>query len=800
MSMHLLMETAIGDSQHYEVLSPEDIDKVKRDLAMVSNRIDATKRKLVLETKVRDATHSINRLYAARGRDGSVDRSTETSGHRSVGSKGSGNNDLPGRTDSESRESARKCDELAKELWNLERQEQDLHRLLMEHTAGVLQMTHKGYLKKKPSIEIKADGNRFRNGDNSGHVSIEFGDQSLYRPYSQIGDGGFGQILAVHEVAGGDKTEQNGMVMEVEAKVEELNARLRDMILEMKPRKEDLPNPPPELVDHPDNPDQILWKQLDFLEQCLDVVHELYISGPDDLRIDNLDVEEKLETINSRIFDVMTRTAKEDNTNYLPPPEASGQTLQDQLDYLEGGLQALERRVNSLLDDAETSSAKLASYQERAEQYVSVIGGLWDVLIASERDARLQGTEAESHDDMSTDRFSLQGFSAKVKELQARANELFKHKAVLTRQVQQQRELNETADAARDARMTAMRTEIEDAHKLLDTRSQEAKINRDEIARLVAELEAMKLAASMQEQQRQSDESEALSTEREARRQNEEVAEQKMQRLMSQLEEARETTAAMELNALTLKSDLQAKSVSAEALQTSVRGLENEVVRLQTELTFARAELDGAYGTRAQRAAEIAGDPALQKELDMLRTQNSALATELATLKTTHAAGGKGEIAGLQAHIDTLQQELSETIADYEAMTKASIEYEKEREQLENLIDTLRDRNESLDGQLSEDRVQMLGTKSPGGSREAGAGGNTSTMVLKNEFKKMMRETRAEHAKALRVCPSLTVYGVSSNVLQAEQEERRRLEGILRTFRKDSLPSKSMFNTNLFQR
>ena len=790
----------MGDSQHYEVLSPEDIDKVKRDLAMVSNRIEATKRKLVLETKVRDATHSINRLYVARGRDGSVDMSTETSGHRSVGSKGSGN-DLPSRTDSESRESARKCDELAKELWYLEKQEQDLHRLLMEHTAGVLQMTHKGYLKKEPTTDVNADGDRTSNGDTTGHVSIEFGDQSLYRPYSQINDGSLGLDHPKSENTRDDFIQQNDMVVEVEAKVEELNARLRDMILEMKPRKEDLPNPPPELADHPENLDQILWKQLDFLEQCLDVVHDLYSSGPDDLKIDNLDVEEKLETINSRLFDVMTQTAKDNNTNYMPPPEASGQTLQDQLDYLEGGLQALERRVTSFANDAEASSVGLASYQERAEQYALVIGGLWDVLIASEHEAQMQASEAGGDNDLSTDRFSLKGFSTKVKELQARATELSEHKAVLTRQVQQQRELNETADTARDARMAAMRTEIEDANKLLDTRSKEAKSHRDEMAKLVAELESVRQATSVQEQQKQSEDSEALRTEKEARRQIEEVAEQKIQRLMAQLEEARETTAAMELNALTLKSDLEEKSQSAEALQTSMRGLENEVVRLQTELTFARAELDGAYGTRAQRAAETAGDPALQKELDMLRTQNSALTTEVANLKTNHASSGKGETAGLQAHIDTLQQELSETIADYEAMTKASIEYEKEREQLENLIDTLRDRIESLDGQLSEDRVQMLGTKSPGGSREAGLGGNTSTMVLKNEFKKMMRETRAEHAKALRVCPAVTVCGDGSNLLlQAEQEERRRLEGILRTLRKDSVPSKSLFNTSLFQR
>jgi len=751
--MHLLMETAMGDSQHYEVLSPEDIDTVKKELSVVTSRIEATKKKLVLETKLRDATHSINRLYPLKGGDRSVNRSPAPSdGYQRPSSKESGVS--ASKIDSDAGESARKCEELATALWNLENREQDIRRLLMEHTAGVLQMTHKGYLKKEVPSQDLDDGDRTPKIAYLHQEKGEFSEQSYYHPYSQIGAIDVDHVGKDNGGLLADFDQHNRMIREVEAKVEELNTRLRDMILDLRPRKEDLPDPPRGIAADPDNPSEILWEQIDFLDQCLDTMHMLHANPPEGKEV-NLAAEEKLEILNSHLFDIMTQSSEDENTGYAPPPDASGESLQDQLDYLEGGLRAVERRVMQLVDEAQASSTKLVNYQERAEQYVSAIGGLWDILTASENSSRHLDQRSDADDDYSTDEFSLQAFSAKVQEVQARSIELMEHKAVLTRQVQQQRELSETAETTKDACMAAMRTEIEDANRQLEGRAKEAEKARDEMTALVVELVAAREAKTLLEERKGIEENEALNAEREARRQVEDAAEQKIQRLAAQLEETRESTAAMELNTLTLKTDLEEKTQEVAEFQSSIESLESEVVRLQTELTFAKAELDGAYGTRAQRAAEVAADPALQKELEDSKKRNSMLSAELANLKADKASRG-GQSAELQAQIHTLQQELSETIADYEAMTKASIEFEKEREQLESLVDTLRDRIESLDSQLSDDRVQMLGTKSPGGSSVTGTTSSTSTMVLKNEFKKMMRETRAENARTLRV--SLVIY------------------------------------------
>jgi len=122
-----------------------------------------------------------------------------------------------------------------------------------------------------------------------------------------------------------------------------------------------------------------------------------------------------------------------------------------------------------------------------------------------------------------------------------------------------------------------------------------------------------------------------------------------------------------------------------------------------------------------------------------------------------------------------LEKELRETIEDYEVMTKASIEFEKERERFESIIDELRDRCESLEAQLSDEHIRWMGINSDGASE------TTSTMVLKNEFKKMMRDTRAENMK----------------LLKAEQEERRRLEAIIRSLRKERTTGKSSLSRSV---
>jgi hypothetical protein len=95
---------------------------------------------------------------------------------------------------------------------------------------------------------------------------------------------------------------------------------------------------------------------------------------------------------------------------------------------------------------------------------------------------------------------------------------------------------------------------------------------------------------------------------------------------------------------------------------------------------------------------------------------------------------------------------------DFQDLTREALQMEHERGQLDSLIDGLRDRCESLEGQLSDERVRWIGVKSPGetapGERNSALPPireTTSVMVMRQEFKRMMRETRAEGVRLLKV-------------------------------------------------
>ena len=64
--MYLLTETAIGDSKNYEILSLEEVEGLKKEYKFLSGRLDAAKRKLAQETKLRDAAMSLSRLYNSK--------------------------------------------------------------------------------------------------------------------------------------------------------------------------------------------------------------------------------------------------------------------------------------------------------------------------------------------------------------------------------------------------------------------------------------------------------------------------------------------------------------------------------------------------------------------------------------------------------------------------------------------------------------------------------------------------------------------------------------------------------------
>ena len=698
-SMHLLMETAIGDSQQFGVLSFEEVDELKKELSVLSTRIDATKRKLAIENKLRDAASSLNRLYTPNSRESVTDASGKPSQkrhRRSIMSRSSGS-DFLSKTDDELAASTRKCEDLAQELWRLERRLQDVQRRLLEHTAGVLQMTHKGFLEKNMPPQQPGGKNGYVDALHDNPLfgtGNDFDDRSFYQRLDTLFDSGAshanGQVAAAFE-------QQTLSILATERKIWDLNQRLRDSIAQASAGRQMIPAPPA-----PDSSESLgqrdteaaLQGQIEYLEKGLDALQKSQGDALQGYKQSTYAAEERLEDLNTQLRGIIVRSSPDVDPQYPLPPDVSGKSPEEQMAFLEGGLDALEQRVQRLKEASQVSSSRSVVHEEKAGQYENVLQDLWQSLIAGEE---------------TSEPFSLQSFSMRVNSLNTRVAGLQEQKDILGRQIQQQREINSKSDGEKDARLVEVTTEAENLRKDLEATSKEG----------MNEINALK---------------DQLAATTEAKDQ-----------LFIELQEKHGVISKLEQS-------VQEKSAEAEKARHEMEDFEGEMVRLQTELTVARAELDGAYGTRAQRAAEVATHPALLKEISELKEQNHTISQELATVKSKHEAAGSGN-ADLNQRVQTLQKELSETIAEYEVMTKSSIEYEKEREHLENTIDGLRDRCESLESQLSDERVQSLGTKSPGrpGSRESQGATSTSTTVLKNEFKKLMRETRQENMKALRV-------------------------------------------------
>ncbi|KAL8936727.1 MAG: hypothetical protein Q9211_004046 [Gyalolechia sp. 1 TL-2023] len=738
-SMHLLMETAMGESRYYGILSIEELDGLKKELALLSSRIDATKRKLVLENKIRDAARSFNRLDSPSNRDSireGFGRSPK--GHRRsiLGSKGS-LSDLLNKHDDEWAASTRKCEELAQELWRLERRKQDSQRRLLEHTAGVLQMTHTGFLKNQTPPQSPVGLSHYRTGQDvmtPNDSFYDFDDSSFYRTLDsllEMDDWSIGS----NSLPKDSFAAQTRAISETERRLESLTNRLQDFIAQASAGRSPVPKDP--------------------------------ISGGGDGGV----------------------------------PE---KTIQAQLDQLENALEQIQKDRDSAISEAQHLTTKSGLYEERVGHYETTLMGLWEVLASNPGQSRQQESQRDSsgseqsNDSSGSDvQFSLEGFQDRVRTLHSRHGNLREQKKILTRQIQQQRELNGKSDAQKDLQISELTMNLEQTQAALEIKQNEEKEARDELILVTQHLDKARQEATLQEQQRESSARNALEAERQAWKEAEDQlladlgAEQhKIDRLEAELADTKDdlgiAKAAMraELDESERRlqqslAQMEAKTQAAEKANEEMKGLEGEMVRLHTELTVAKAELDGAYGTRAQRAAEMAPHPAIQKELDELNERNTRLLQDVASLQSQHDAL-KADNAELKQRTHTLQRELGDTIGEYETMTKASIEFEKDREALEASLDRLRDRSEELEGQLGEEKLKWMGFKGPmaGGSRDASTPGPTSANVLKNEFKKMMREMRAENMKALRL----------------EQEERRKLEAVIRTLKRDQTPAKSPLN------
>ncbi|KAJ5679359.1 hypothetical protein N7462_007603 [Penicillium macrosclerotiorum] len=752
--MYLLTETAMGDSTNFPILSFEEVEDLKKERSLLTTRVEGTKRKLALETKLRDAAQSIGRLYSPPSPRNSNEygaNGTAKSHRRSrsiFGRSGNGTTEVLDKSDSELAMSQRKCEDLAQELWKLERRAQQINQRLLEHTAGVLQMTHKG-LRKAPRNPNESSGL------DDGH---DFDDRSLYRTTEHLDNYG------MH-----GKIEMNGPPAAVDAesqkRLEDLSERMCNMMIQAHP--DEFVDPPPQ----PGGPASTIGAHIAYLESGLQSLSALKrvvdtSANPAPAAEDEGAAKQQLTYVNNQVQSIVDRFGLTRSPTLPPPPTASdGEGLEEQIAYLQAGVDGLASRVDGLLEQKSILTTQIQQQRELnsksdAERDAH-IADLTEQLAHARRDLDVSEREAKAsrdelavlteqleamrHDDSSQEeaKAALIQTEGEVARLQSVIESLHEEADVRAEEVREAHDRAEHAELEIKAaleRTAQIELEILAAHERAEHAEADTRAAHERAAQAEFEIQAAHDRAEHAESEINAVRDRVEQEVQEARGRSE----QELAQLEANIQQVRYESDERVKEALDQRAQAEENSTR---LQNEMTELEGEVVRITTELTMVKAELDGAYGTRAQRAAEVAANPEIQKEIDNLNTRNIELTEELAALKSQQGGGGA------QQRADTLERELRETIDDYEAMTKASIEFEKERERFEGVIDSMRDRCEQLEQQLSEERINWMNLNSPGSVGRDGTSETTSTMVLKNEFKKMMRDTRNENMKILRVSP-----------------------------------------------
>ncbi|KAF7196372.1 hypothetical protein HII31_02439 [Pseudocercospora fuligena] len=803
---HLLYETALLDTQSYEILSIDEVDELKKEHVRLNSRIEAANRKLVLESKVKDAAQSLQKLYKRPDTPQSPDsprkdRNSLLGNRRRAETTSS--QDAQHQAEDELTLAIKKVDDLNSQIKELMDRRLVVERKLLRHTAAVLAeqasqhsetpntaITNniiddddaiafgpddfdgiRDILKGRPQPTIKQEELEKMQEDHERQVANLKGQLQFYQDTREEHEQQLAsmreQLQAQQEqsvTALRQRSEQQ--LASMQKRLESLNSQLRTVITEATRTRGQEPEPEPPIQQSDnvqgnlDNTFILLENNMQIMEQEHEKTRGHYKNVQDSAYITRNTVEEQLEGLNNKLYKTLEASAGMQAVNQLhQPPEISGHGYQQQLQYLEQALDMAEQLLQEHkgeLHDAKEASRSAGEAQETASkhiqksvEYETVLAGLWDIVNSS--DAKSNGLEprasldvrgssarssASQYSPVSPIRedFSLQAFSSRVQHLFDVANGAKEQQDILRRQIQQQRDLNGKSDMEKDREIEELQARYEALNMSYDATQQD--LAKTMASHEQSQAEALESRNEMQKVMEELDQLHKTIDETKAR--SKEVDE-------------RHTQLITEKNQLSVERD--AAHEELEGVQKELENLESEVVRLTTELTMAKAELEGAYGSRSERKKEAGVQ---EKEMEALATLKDQ---EIAQLRREHAEKTR-----------LLEQELQDMMNEFQEMTRESLELEKERGQLEGLIDSLRERVEQLETQLSDEKAKWMGIKSPG--EDGGKKESTSVMVLRQEFKKMMRENRAEGVRLLKV----------------EQEERRRLETEIRKIRQATSP------------
>ncbi|OTA65099.1 hypothetical protein K449DRAFT_420831 [Hypoxylon sp. EC38] len=828
--VHLLTETALLDSKEYEILSQEEVDDLKKQCQLLNQRIEQTRANLAIQSKYRDAAISMSKLYSPSKVDG---KRRSLLGHRH-----SGSTDAAREAEHELSTIQKKCEELASELWSLEKRIMEPQRRLLEHTAGILQLTHKAANKstsrppRNPIVNGVPASPESMYTTSNGRESISdfledgytFDEASLYLSFDQsdrFNDRSKqnaieipmkspirGQnkqlteeterlreenrelraqtesLLSEINELRGQGSNQWKLISDTEDKLENFNRQLREVVINADPaRNGNYKAVPSGRLE----PGDMIGSYLDYLENGLITIAQGQGGG------NSMEVAEKIQAANAQIQDVLLAA----NINQPPPPDVD-LGVDEQLGYLQDMLQVVEDELQRAANAANENSAD----RSKSEQSETVLMGLWDIIQSGYADIRQRKQERrkarmekglDPDEDMSDggeafdldEPYSLSAFSTKIQWLYTQATKLQEQKGVLKRQIKQQRELNSRSDSEKDQALQDKIEELEEARALLHQQEKETDNVRSQLAQAMEDFERSQMGRN--EESAAMDEAREMLKERNA----------KIASLEASTRDIQARLATAEANVVAITAQLQeaneAKNAASKVIEEKEKELKAKdeelqqmtgmVAELKMEATLAKAELDGAYGSRKERAAEVAAlhnnseSAKMQSRVDSLEKELKATAQDLTDVVKQSLESEK-KIGELEDELDRVKAERSRIKDEKDRMDE---ELEKRlqeatshiEERLESEIARLRKEKEQIQDELDKERLgSARGPLSPGG---------TKTSYLTDSYRLGLRAERKKYEEQLR----------------AEQMVRRKLEDELRSLKRAQGPGKSPLSPGL---
>ncbi|KAF3923790.1 hypothetical protein AA313_de0207064 [Arthrobotrys entomopaga] len=885
-ALHLLIETAIFDSSSYEVLSHEEVDQIKREQSIIDGRIEALRRKLLLETKVRDAAQSLSRLQSPKR--------TENLASSPISFSRGGSNktyDPSAQASAELSSSIAKCNDISNDIRKLEIDSWQLQRRLLCHTSRVLAAA---YYTTRPRAQrsssaaqslhsFQATPSKLASQLGRGSSPEDFDDRSLYQPASKYDGSSVTQpgvsknsgsrelshlaasaIISPRRVLSTDhRTPQQSQPVSdtselsiVDQKLKNLNSKLQDILKQMGHIATYTETPlagitAPQTNSNEDDarfcntsdyPSSIFEQRMISLDQGLEQIENLVSTKSSELNI-----REPLEMDKNslgQIWDILHRYTLElktqetqlaqwaNNTHsqwtiesqqeieYLHDEHInSEQILYDQVEKknieqlphiirslvrqsLRRGNEniKLEEQLHQIMAEIDSEKRKNEDVRNAYEQQIigltnslsntlnelSQVSSQHDVNVSNLRQeiAKLQA-ELERKD--TTHRQQLE-------ELECRLN---KQKTEYDNAISKERQLEENISQIQEKSGQTSR-ELEEILMTLKMAERRNESQQECIESLRREIEEKDMGVSdVQNQQLldkqafedlnkklQARENRVIELENTIQKQNNLVVDPKLSSdsYISQLEASRAAEAAHRAKILQLEQDIQQLAQEIEKLSAEL-----EAADVASQQQIDEIKKQAAAALQAEKGkTQSAMDTSVLLELESLSKQNEellkanvSLQAKLSEVDSVESGENEVEYRVLKENCERLQKELNEMLLDYERLVRASVDFEAERVRLEAQIDTLQDKIELLEGNLADEKIRLLGNGSPikspatqinGMPTPLSSTGDAMNMsVLRAEFKKMVKDMRTEHGKALR----------------SEQEARRKVEIELRQYRKD---------------